>query len=124
MSQLAAVSSGRHSTNDRDSGDQFIFMLPYAGTFIKWRLLFCAEYRNYPPDFLCLTEDFYYDPEIYTKIMQSWDYNDKNCLANLLKQLLSVYKDYQVLTLYICYNLFDWFSIRFYLFSSNTSWNN
>ena len=76
--------------------NQIIFRIPYAGSSIEFLFIYHRDFPDSPPDFLCVSEDFPYPPDAYTKITQSWDTDDKNCLANLFEELLAFYKLHQV----------------------------
>lgn len=80
----------------QSNGEHLTFSIPYAGTAQIWELIFNAQQLQSPPDFLCLSEDFDYDPETYTQVSCSWDITDLDCVSKLLQKLYQVFKLCQV----------------------------
>lgn len=77
-------------------GHYFTVGLPFAGTRLEWEVLFQVEHPERSPDFLCVSEDFDYDPKTYTNVMKDWDFKDPLCLAKLLKKMNIIFNNYQV----------------------------
>lgn len=77
------------------SGHFFTFRVPYAGTSVDWEILFDLKHPTQPPDFVC-AEDVTYDPMIYPKLVQSWDFHADDSLIKLFGGLTKVYRQYQV----------------------------
>jgi len=80
----------------QSNGEHLTFSIPYAGTAQIWELIFNAQQLQSPPDFLCLSEDFDYDPETYTQVSCSWDITDLDCVSKLLQKLYQVFKLCQI----------------------------
>ncbi|XP_076239563.1 BRISC and BRCA1-A complex member 2 [Calliopsis andreniformis] len=89
------------SSCGRTKGDRFKLSIPYAKQNLVWNVLFDSQCPEMGPDFLFNDNTFLTDMDIDTvshKIpsLAQWNPNDKNALVNVLIELLSCYKQYQI----------------------------
>lgn len=92
-----ANSESEPCKSDEANGEHLTFSISYAGASHIWEIAFDAQHPQSPPDFLCVSEDFDYDPDTYTQISRSWDIADVHCISKLLQKLYQIFKLYQVL---------------------------
>lgn len=88
-------------SNLNKSSEEIVFKLPYAGNMFIIQLLFHLHEPWMPPDMNFSDENFfsYVTPKILEEdvpSLNSWDHREEDIICQLLSQLLTVYKNYQV----------------------------
>lgn len=86
---------------DKAVEDRFKLSIPYARQSLTWNVFFDSQCPEIGPDFLFYDDTFLADMDIDTisnKVpsLAQWNPNDRNALVNVLIELLSCYKEYQV----------------------------
>lgn len=82
-------------------GDRFKLSIPYARQNLTWNIFFDSQCPEMGPDFIFNDNTFLADMDVdalSTKVpsLAKWNPNDENALLNVLKELLSCYKQHQV----------------------------
>lgn len=90
------ISSAHPSRSNTEENDTFTVIIPYAGVSLQWQVLFCGADSCGMPDFLIPEHDGF-DPE-YKDIpnLVNWDVKNPKSLLNVVKDILSLYKDHQM----------------------------
>lgn len=81
--------------------NNFVLEIPFAGRHLQWEIIFNNEDYQYPPDFDFTNDSFMSDPDvdIITNCIPSlakWDLTDNHALINVVKELLFLYRKFQV----------------------------
>lgn len=79
----------------------FELEIPFAGTYLKWDVIFSNEDLKFAPDFDFVNDQFLTDPDIDViekdiPALYHWNIDEPECLYNVVKQILCLYKKYQV----------------------------
>ncbi|KAF3420733.1 hypothetical protein E2986_00602 [Frieseomelitta varia] len=82
-------------------GDRFKLSIPYARQNLTWNIFFDSQCPEMGPDFIFNDNTFLADMDVdalSTKVpsLAKWNPNDENALLNVLKELLSCYKQHQI----------------------------
>ncbi|XP_033191409.2 BRISC and BRCA1-A complex member 2 [Bombus vancouverensis nearcticus] len=82
-------------------GDRFKLSIPYAKQNLTWNVLFDSQCPEMGPDFIFNDNTFLADMDVdalSAKVpsLAKWNPNDENALLNVLRELLSCYKQHQV----------------------------
>lgn len=86
---------------DIDNGNTFTLNIPYAGKNLQWEVLFNDEDPTLAPDFDIINDTFLTDPAIDTiskhlPTLTNWDVKNSKCLVNVVREMLVLYKRYQL----------------------------
>lgn len=86
---------------DINNGNTFTLNIPYAGKNLQWEVLFNDEDPTLAPDFDILNDTFLADPAVDTisdhlPALTNWNVKDSKALVTVIKQMLILYKKYQV----------------------------
>ncbi|KAF2905934.1 hypothetical protein ILUMI_00238 [Ignelater luminosus] len=81
--------------------DNFILEIPYAGRALYWEVMFKDEDYGYPPDFDFPNDSFLFDPDIDTisahmPSLANWNINNSKSLISVIRELMVLYKKYQI----------------------------
>ncbi|XP_059167455.1 BRISC and BRCA1-A complex member 2-like isoform X2 [Physella acuta] len=97
--QILDPCSGRFPTGLHDTlkVDRFKLKIPYAEQYLLWEVLFDPGHWREPPDFIFNAEDDdFYPPLENIKSIVNWDWSRKEGLAEIVAELLELYKEYQL----------------------------
>ncbi|XP_076654867.1 BRISC and BRCA1-A complex member 2 [Halictus rubicundus] len=89
------------SSCDKDEGDRFKLLIPYARHKVTWDVFFDSQRPELGPDFIFNDDTFLIDTNIDTLCTEvpslaKWNVNDKDALLKVLMELLLCYKNHQI----------------------------
>lgn len=93
----------QYSGNDKNClADQFTLILPYAGNYLRWEVLFDVTRPRFAPDFRFDDENFLSNVnadflERHVASLAQWDISNPKALSNVISELMQLYREYQVL---------------------------
>ncbi|XP_018327636.1 BRISC and BRCA1-A complex member 2-like [Agrilus planipennis] len=84
--------------------DYFKVDIPYAGKTLTWEMIFNNEDYEFAPDFAFDDQKFLNDPDIdviekYLPSLANWDVKRCQSLANVIKELITLFKSHQIYSL-------------------------
>lgn len=87
--------------NDRNYAERFTLDIPYAGINLQWEVSFCPQNLYFAPDFEFHNDNFLINPEIdvisnHIPSLANWDLENSQSLLSALKELLVLYRLYQM----------------------------
>ncbi|XP_043265435.1 BRISC and BRCA1-A complex member 2-like [Colletes gigas] len=88
------------SSCGKQKGDRFKLSIPYARQILTWNVFFDSQCPEMGPDFI-FNDNFLADMDVdilSNKIpsLAKWNPNNEDALLNVLMELLSCYKEYQI----------------------------